>query len=222
MKLFKKRILFECAPKSGQYNINPEIAIKISRKIIEKYDDICIILSSPSKIETNNKNIIDASNISLRENAELSKYCDLLIGTSSGISWICTSGWANKIPMIQLLNTNAVWYNSLLLDHKKFKLNYKHIIELYNPSYEQIIKIIKLYISDGFETTKLLKQKPIQKSFVYFKSNFRNYIKKGLYKNACKLLFFHLLLNYNSLIFYKIIIKILFLELKIKIKHKFS
>ena len=76
--------------------------------------------------------IVDASSLTFRENAELSKYCTLLIGCSSGITWLLTSTWAKKIPTIQILKKGALLYEFASVS---YDLNYwgqqtDHIIEI--------------------------------------------------------------------------------------------
>src|SRR5689334_6280119 len=72
---YKNVILFECSPLSGQAAINPTIAYHIPEQVVQTVPDTCIILSSNIKIESKTDQIIDGSSISIRENAELTKYC---------------------------------------------------------------------------------------------------------------------------------------------------
>jgi hypothetical protein len=83
-------------------------------------------------IQATASNIINASGLSFRENAELSKYCDLLVGCSSGITWLLTSDWAKPLPTIQLLNNKATWFNSVVKDHEVRGVPAGHVIELYD------------------------------------------------------------------------------------------
>jgi hypothetical protein len=39
-------ILFECSPKSGQSFVTPEFALEVAKKIVAKYSDVSVILSS--------------------------------------------------------------------------------------------------------------------------------------------------------------------------------
>lgn len=129
---FKKVILFECAPLSGQSSVSPQFALDVALAVAKKVPDVCFILSSNKTIGNDTGNIISASTLSFRENAELSRYCDLFVGCSSGITWLLTSDRAKKLPSIQLLNKNAVWFNSVVKDHELLNKDTSHVLELYN------------------------------------------------------------------------------------------
>lgn len=129
-------ILFECSPNSGQSLINFERAFTIAQTIVSQSKKIKIILSSPNKFNTDSSNIIDASSLSFRENAELINYCDLLVGCSSGISWICTSSWSKNTKKIQIIDPNyqnGKFSASMKNDFEFFGISTKEIIELCNP-----------------------------------------------------------------------------------------
>lgn len=138
-------ILFECSPQSGQSSMTTSWAKQIAEKITTQNNNIKIILSSNQSYTSSNLNIIDGSKISYRENAELTKYCHLLVGCSSGISWLCTSNSAKKIPIIQVVNP---YYHDGLLsasmrdDFRYFGLSTSNLIELYNPSDNILLKCI--------------------------------------------------------------------------------
>ncbi|MBE9175111.1 hypothetical protein IQ225_06965 [Synechocystis salina LEGE 06155] len=149
-------ILFECSPKSDQSFVNIDFALEVSNKIIGRYNsNMCIILSSNVKIPNANNCIIDGSALSLRENAELVKYCNLLIGCSSGITWITTSDWGKKIPMVQLLKAQPIWFASIVQDHRQWELPVDHIIEITECSSETVTDCITAIIEDNFEEARL-------------------------------------------------------------------
>jgi hypothetical protein len=130
-------ILFECGPQSGQSLMTLEKAKDIAMQIVNKNPKIKFILSSNQPFVSSNPNIIDGSIISWRENAELANYCNLVVGCSSGISWLCTSQWTKHLPMLQIINPH---YNggrfsaSMKIDFKYFGIDTTNLIELYNPS----------------------------------------------------------------------------------------
>ena len=90
--------------------VNNDFTLKLSKKIVEHFEDCIIIITSHQKIKSDHMRIIDGSSLTFRENAELSKYGNLLIGCSSGITWLLTSTWAKKIPTIQILKKGALLY----------------------------------------------------------------------------------------------------------------
>lgn len=130
-------ILFEFAPQSGQLPITKEIALKIAENLSSN-ENVAVILSSAHKVMHPNKNIIDGSALTLRETAALTLYCTLLIGCSSGITWIATSDAAKLLPMIQLVNPYTDWVNPVSRDFKRFGKSTDLIIDIIDLN-EQII-----------------------------------------------------------------------------------
>lgn len=148
----KKVILFECSPQSMQSKLNFEDAVHIAEKIVVKNKDVKIILSSPHEVKNANENIIDASTLSFRQNAELVKHCDLLIGCSSGITWISFSNAAKKIPMIQFINAPA--WASVYWDCKYFGIDTQSLIETTRYNKEYAIELIDNFLNQEFSVVK--------------------------------------------------------------------
>lgn len=123
-------VLFECVATSKQSIIDIDFALRVARHITKTNKDVLFIISSLTSLNTNNSQIIDASEVSFRENAELTKYCNLLIGCSSGITWVSTSEWAKKIPIIQFLKKNYLMYQGVKYDHELWKLDSENIVEM--------------------------------------------------------------------------------------------
>lgn len=165
-------ILFECAPQSGQSRMNFETAHHIANILVSEIDNCKIILSSPTKFESNNVNIIDGSVISWRCNAELVNYCHLFIGCSSGISWLITSNWCKKIPSIQIIDPNYMQGKisaSVILDYTYFGLDTSDIIEMKNPRNVEIISCISEVISGNFQIAKIKSDINLNSGFTSFK-----------------------------------------------------
>ena len=182
----ENNILFECSPQSGQSNISFEKAIIISEFILSKINDVKIILSSNIKFTHPNKNIIDASVLSIRENAELVNYCNLMIGCSSGLTWLATSNWPKKIQMIQLISPhfkNGIIPASVKTDFEYLGLSLNSIIELYDPNDMLISDCIVSVYQNGFNFSRTLFDQYSLKMFtnnrLLFESNFS--ILKKLY-----------------------------------------
>ena len=164
-------ILFECSPQSGQSKITLESAIKISDFITSTIKGIRIIITSSISFTHHNANIIDASSLSIRENAELVNYCKLMIGCSSGITWLATSTWVKKIPMIQIISPhfkNKIIPASVKTDYLYLGLDLNNIIELYDPSSDLIIDTICETYNTGFISARL-------KFDQFTLENYRNY-----------------------------------------------
>lgn len=175
-------ILFECSPNSGQSLINFESAFIIAQTVVSQNKKIKIILSSPYKFNSISSNILDASSLTFRENAELINYCDLLVGCSSGISWICTSSWSKNTKTIQIIDPNyqnGKFSASMKNDFEYFGISTKEIIELSNPSDTNLAECILL----TYNKFSLAKRKYDQKNTAIFCN--RKYLMES------KLSFFH-------------------------------
>jgi ADP-heptose:LPS heptosyltransferase len=153
---FKHVILFESSPGSSQSAVNNEFAYTISEKIVDKFEDCIIILTSNQKINTGHARIIDASVLTFRENAELSKHCDLLIGCSSGITWLLTSTWAKKIPTIQILKKRALFFEfaSVSYDLNYWGQSTDHIIEITKFEDKYIFDCVKMALGEGIKKAR--------------------------------------------------------------------
>ena len=153
---FKHVILFENSPSSGQSPVNNDFALKLSKKIVGKFEDAIIIITSHQKINSGHPRIVDASSLTFRENAELSKHCSLLIGCSSGISWLLTSNWAKKIPTIQILKKGALLYEfaSVSYDLHYWGEQTDHIIEITKFDEDYIFNCVNIALKDGIERAR--------------------------------------------------------------------
>jgi ADP-heptose:LPS heptosyltransferase len=151
---YSQIILVEFAPRSGQANFSLAKALSIAEKLVSN-PKTAVILSSGTPLENLRQSIIDGSSLTLRQTAHLSKYCTLMVGCSSGITWATTSTAGKELPMIQILNFNAYWFNSVKNDHKRFGLSTESIIELQDSSdEEEIISCITEAIDKGFAYAK--------------------------------------------------------------------
>lgn len=182
-----KLVLFECAAHSGQSFVTPVFASDVANEIIKEMPDVRIIMSSNVKdLLLGDERIIDGSVLSFRENAELTKYCTLFVGCSSGISWLCTSGWAKPLPMIQLLEKSTSCYASMVHDHEYFGLPTTHIVEMTNCPVSTVVECIKVAISDGIGTAKTKFHQQIKPTFDMYQRNLFHEIAGGNYKNVVK------------------------------------
>ena len=154
LNTFKHVILFECNPGSNQSKMNPTIAVEIARSITNNNKDICFILTTPQKLNFTNPQIIDASALSFRENAELTKYCTFLVGCSSGITWLSTSDWAKKLPMLQLIDRNAPVFAGIHFDFAVNHINNSSVIEIIDFDEDSVRKSIELILNNDFSKVK--------------------------------------------------------------------
>jgi hypothetical protein len=149
---FNNVILWEYAPQSGQAVLTKEFVLSLAEKIVQ-LPFTCIILSSANSF-TSTENIIDASTLTVRENAALTHYCTLLIGCSSGITWLSTSTSAKLLPMVQLLDPNAYFLNAPSIDFSRYGIETKNLIEITEQKEQNIYNCIETIIKDGFSEAK--------------------------------------------------------------------
>jgi hypothetical protein len=151
---YKDVILFEYAPGSGQSFVNLEFAITVAENITNEFNNVCFILSSPKALNHPNALITDASSLTYRENAELTKYCTLLIGCSSGITWLATSDWAKQLHTVQLLNRDAPYFAGVKYDFDYWNASTSHIIEVTLNSTDYVTGCLKAILNEGFDAAK--------------------------------------------------------------------
>lgn len=151
---FENVILFECAPGSEQSSVNPQFALNVANEVVKQNGSVCLLLSAADNFESNSDQIIDASVLTFRENAELTKYCNLLIGCSSGITWLSTSDWAKKLPMLQLLNADLKIYAGIHYDFEINNLDYSRVVEMVDFDEQKTVDCVNSILKNGIEQTK--------------------------------------------------------------------
>ncbi len=148
-------ILFECSPRSRQSTMTPAIAREIAEELCQRFPALKIVLSAKEPAINPTPAIIDGSPLSWRENAELTTYCDLLIGCSSGITWLNTASAGGKIPMLQLLRPkqdydDGVLSASVAEDFVYNGLPLDDLIELRTWSAYEVIALVDSIVKNGF------------------------------------------------------------------------
>ncbi|MFV0607071.1 MAG: glycosyltransferase family 9 protein [Niabella sp.] len=211
IKKYKNVVLFECTPGSGQSEMNFETALDIAKQVTMDNQDTCFILSTLSELAEINPQIISARELSFRENAELTKYCTLLIGCSSGLTWLATSDWAKRLPTIQVLSKTYTLFAGVRYDFKKWSMANDNIVELLSPEKNKIVNSIISFINKGIkETVKQFNEdyKPSMGAFMSVSEYLRNnqhmgiigllkfsykFYKNNLHLNILKLMAFPIL-----------------------------
>jgi hypothetical protein len=131
LRLFQQVILLECTPSSGQSTMSQRKGLAVALNLVSKRSDTAVIISTHIPFESPHPQIVDGSCLSLRENVELSKYCTLFVGCSSGITWLLTSDSAKQLPMALFLNPDVMGatFASVAYDFEHWGLSTSHIIE---------------------------------------------------------------------------------------------
>jgi hypothetical protein len=177
-------IMFEFIPSSDQSFIGPDFACEAAKGIVAQLPDCRIVLTSQFPVESYDPRIIDGSALSFRENAELTKYCSLLIGCSSGITWLCTSDWAKPLPTVQLLRRDKGVFASVIHDHEHFGLPTDTIIEMIDCPVEDLVDCVSTAFHDGFAEAKKTYHVKIPVCFDFYIPNLNVLIKRGEYRHA--------------------------------------
>ena len=168
-------VLFECAPLSGQSFVTPPWALDVARRILREVPNARVVLSSGTAVESGDPAIVDGSVLSFRENAALTKHCSLLLGCSSGISWLCTSDAAKPIPTIQFLSRKAGMYGAMVHDLEHWGLPSDHVSEMLDCTSEAAARAAVDVLVEGVATARFrhhepreLTLKPYYETMIYF------------------------------------------------------
>ncbi len=166
----KHRVLFECASTSNQSFVTPEFAYQTALLALREVPSAAFVLSSNIKVTSEDPRIIDGSEVRYRENAELTRYSTLLVGCSSGITWISSSDWASPLPTIQLLKRSTSVFASVLHDAEHFGLPTESILEMTDCTPAHLAVCIAAVLTDGFEAAKRKyhEQIPVCLDFYFF------------------------------------------------------
>lgn len=152
---YKNVILFECSSFSGQSFVTPEWAIQVSLELVNRSADLFIIISTHLDLTDIHPRIVSASRLNLRENAQLTHYCSLLLGCSSGITWISTTDWARRLPMVQFIKRGIGFtFASVAYDHRYWKLDDSGIIETTNANTADAVRLIEAVLEQGVAAVK--------------------------------------------------------------------
>lgn len=177
---FKNIILWEFAPQSGQANLDFSLVMKISEALTSRKEN-CVILSSANSFSSSDS-IIDASTLTVRENAALTHFCTLMIGCSSGLTWISTSSAGKQLPMVQLLNAKTDFVNLPSVDFKRYGIVYENLIEIYEYNEKNILDCVLTILDKDFSFAK---QQFDQKAYLQF-----NTTRKIVYNLLCYFQFY--------------------------------
>jgi hypothetical protein len=161
-------VLFETSPKTHEALMTPEQVLGLSKQLVDAVPGAVVILSSDARSAAGDDRIIDGSVLSLRENAELSKYCTLLAGFSSGITWLCTSDWAKPLPTVQLLKRESVWAPSLVRDFERWRLPTDRIVELADRPPAVVLECLVTAVERGIDAARAGFHDPVPESLASY------------------------------------------------------
>lgn len=183
-------ILFECTSRSRQSFVTPDYAVWFAQGLLSRLPDCSIILSSNVKISSADERIIDGSVLSLRENAELTKYCTLLIGCSSGITQTALTDWAKPLPTIQLLLASQSVFASIAHDLEYWGYSSDRVLEMTDLQANQLIECVYTALTQNFAEARRQFHQQIKLNFDSYLNHIRSYFleKEQYIKTAWTLL----------------------------------
>jgi len=168
LKSYDRVILFECGAGSGQSFVDLAFAEHTAREIVVTIPGTAVVISSNIPFRSDDPRIIDGSSVPFRCNAELAKSCSLLIGCSSGISWLTTSDWAARLPMVQLLKRETSVYASFVHDHGRFGLPTDEIIEMTDCRPHHVADCVACIAEHGFAVARVRFHEQLELDFDFY------------------------------------------------------
>ena len=185
LEKYKHIILFECSSFSGQSFVTPEWAMTVAKKLINEFNDLAVIISTHIPVEKFHQRIIVADKLSLRENAELTRYCTLLVGCSSGITWMATTDWAKQLPMVQFLKRGTGFtFASVAYDHQYWGLDTSQIIETTNENTDHAVEIISSVLTNGIISSKKKYHQVLTPRFLSLLKYSFMFFRRGLFSKS--------------------------------------
>ncbi len=144
-------VLFECSSSSGQSFIDAPFAEEVCRLVLEAAPGAAIVLSAARGAAgaARDPRILDGSELSYRETAGLTRFSTLLVGGSSGITWLATAEGCKRLPMIQLLRRRSGVYASMVHDRRHFGLPADDVIEMTDCSPAHAARCITTVLERG-------------------------------------------------------------------------
>ena len=176
----RHRVLFECASTSGQSFVTPSFALEVAGRCLREEPDCAFVLSSRNPVTSDDPRIIDGSALQFRHNAELTRYCTLLVGCSSGITWLATSDWAKPLPTIQLLRRETSVFASVAHDAQHFGLPTDGILEMTDTAVEHTVECILTVFRSGFPEARARFHETIELKLDFYVTVFL----RGLFRNG--------------------------------------
>jgi hypothetical protein len=153
---YRHVFLFECGPRSGQSPMNPGRAEQLAHQLAVLHPDLILLLSSDRPLKSAGPQVVDASSLTIRENAVLAQHCTGLVGCSSGITWITTSTGGKLLPMLQILTASVEPFRfaSVAADFERFGIDTDTVIEMADPDDSKILACIHQWISTSHSSAR--------------------------------------------------------------------
>jgi hypothetical protein len=172
-------VLFESSPRSGQSAVTPEWARVAADAILAALPGSRVVMTSGMDGQPARRDVVDASNLAFREIAELSRYCSLLVGCSSGLTWLLTSDAAVTVPTIQVLSKDVGQYGAVVHDLEHWGLPSDHVIELHDSSPAYAARVAVAFFNEGLASARLEFHEQLPLSFTYYVDTMFGRLRQG-------------------------------------------
>jgi ADP-heptose:LPS heptosyltransferase len=185
---YKHVVLIECSAFSGQSFVTPEWALAVAGALVQQFNNLLVIISTHLKLDSPHDRIIMGNRLSLRENAELTKYCTLIVGCSSGITWMATTDWAKQLSMIQFLKRGIGFtFASVAYDHQYWGLDNSQIIETTNEGINDAVELISDVLNKGIVACKPEYHQELRPRFVSLLKYSFMFFRRGKFGKSMKI-----------------------------------
>ncbi|MGQ0739160.1 MAG: glycosyltransferase family 9 protein [Bacteroidota bacterium] len=197
LQKYKQVILFECSALSGQSFVTVAWAVEVAEKLADRHENLFIIISTHLQLENPHPGITTASQLTLRENAELTKYCSLLVGCSSGITWMATTDQAKRLPMIQFLRRGIGFkFASVSYDHQFWGLDASNIIETTNSNADKAVDLISSVLKNGIAANRIKYHQKLRPCFLSLVKYSFMFFRRGKFGKSFRVVKNFILRNY--------------------------
>jgi hypothetical protein len=179
-------IIFECSPLSGQSFMTPQWAVDLAKGLQRFLPGIRVVMSSAIPPGSDCTALVDGSTLRFREFAELTRHCALLVGCSSGLTWLCTSDAARPIPMIQLLSKKVAMYGAVVHDLQYWGLPHEHVIEIFDEKPELALQCVVELLTKGVSHARSRFHEPLNLRMNHYFAVILSQLRKGKYLTAAR------------------------------------
>lgn len=150
---YEHRILFECAPQSGQSAIHTGFAIEVASRLTKELDNCVVLLSTGEDLRGLPSRVHGGRRFSVRQNSELASRSTLMVGCGSGLS-VLTSTLESRPHMVQFLSGDVSIFASLRAEQEYFSRNRNDILEFADPSVDAAHRLLSGICRSGFSVIR--------------------------------------------------------------------
>jgi hypothetical protein len=172
-------VIFECAHASGQSSVTLDWALDVARTVVRRLPNVKLVMSSRVGQAPDEPGIVDGSVLKFRDFAALTHHASLLVGCSSGISWVCTSDAARTLPTLQVLSRTAGNYGAMVHDLDYWGLPSDHAIEMRDSPAERAAACVVDMISSGVAQARATYHEPLVSTFGFYSSVMLRLLREG-------------------------------------------